>query len=42
MRRATDVDIVRSAYDPGVFNSRDSEFAELSWSECGPQAADDG
>ncbi|MGW6651244.1 PrgI family protein [Streptomyces rubiginosohelvolus] len=44
-RRATDIDlrrIVRSAYDPGVFNARDDEFAALSWSECGPQAADDG
>ncbi|MEW2498208.1 SCO6880 family protein [Streptomyces nodosus] len=44
-RRATDVDlrrIVRSAYDPDVFNARDTEFADLSWSECGPQAADDG
>lgn len=43
-RRATDVDlrrIVRSAYDPDVFNARDKEFEELSWSECGPQAADD-
>ncbi|WP_374987227.1 SCO6880 family protein [Streptomyces fradiae] len=44
-RRATDVDlrrIVRSAYDPDVFNARDKEFEELSWAECGPQAADDG
>ncbi|WP_241518992.1 PrgI family protein [Streptomyces sp. CB03238] len=44
-RRATDVDlrrIVRAAYDPDVFNARDAEFADLSWSECGPQAADDG
>ncbi|WP_392892937.1 SCO6880 family protein [Streptomyces sp. LN699] len=44
-RRATDVDLrrlVRSAYDPAVFNARDADFAELSWSECGPQAADDG
>jgi hypothetical protein len=44
-RRATDVDlrrIVRSAYDPDVFNARDKEFEDLSWSECGPQAADDG
>ncbi|MFD3484973.1 SCO6880 family protein [Streptomyces sp. NPDC058665] len=44
-RRATDVDlrrIVRAAYDPEVFNARDSAIAELSWSECGPQAADDG
>ncbi|MFD4865266.1 SCO6880 family protein [Streptomyces sp. NPDC058412] len=44
-RRATDVDLrrlVRSAYDPAVFNARDSEFADLSWAECGPQAADDG
>ncbi|MFE3601366.1 SCO6880 family protein [Streptomyces sp. NPDC059142] len=44
-RRATDIDlrrIVRSAYDPGVFNARDAEFEELSWAECGPQAADDG
>lgn len=44
-RRATDVDlrrIVRSAYDPDVFNARDRDFEELSWSECGPQAADDG
>ncbi len=43
-RRATDVDLrrlVRSAYDPDVFHARDSEFAELSWGECGPQAADD-
>ncbi|OKI74957.1 hypothetical protein AMK11_35250 [Streptomyces sp. CB02414] len=43
-RRATDVDlrrVVRSAYDPEVFNARDREFEELSWSECGPQAADD-
>ncbi|WP_405529041.1 hypothetical protein OG592_13985 [Streptomyces avidinii] len=44
-RRATDVDLrrlVRSAYDPAVFNARDGEFSDLSWSECGPQAADDG
>jgi hypothetical protein len=44
-RRATDIDLrrlVRSAYDPAVFNARDAEFADLSWSECGPQAADDG
>nr|WP_229883819.1 SCO6880 family protein [Streptomyces omiyaensis] len=44
-RRATDVDLrrlVRSAYDPDVFNARDADFAELSWTECGPQAADDG
>ncbi|MGW3200037.1 SCO6880 family protein [Streptomyces sp. NPDC001118] len=44
MRRATDVDlrrIVRSAYDPDVFNARDKDFAELSWPECGPMAADD-
>ncbi|MFI8265541.1 PrgI family protein [Streptomyces sp. NPDC085665] len=43
-RRATDIDLrrlVRSAYDPDVFNARDGEFADLSWSECGPQAADD-
>ncbi|MGV9277741.1 SCO6880 family protein [Streptomyces griseosporeus] len=43
-RRATDVDlrrIVRSAYDPDVFNARDAEFEELQWGECGPQAADD-
>ncbi|MFF5338501.1 SCO6880 family protein [Streptomyces sp. NPDC013181] len=43
-RRATDVDLrrlVRAAYDPAVFNARDAEFAELSWAECGPQAADD-
>ncbi|MET7887807.1 SCO6880 family protein [Streptomyces avermitilis] len=44
-RRATDVDLrrlVRAAYDPSVFNARDREFEELSWAECGPQAADDG
>ncbi|MFE6632407.1 SCO6880 family protein [Streptomyces rochei] len=44
-RRANDVDLrrlVRSAYDPDVFHARDAEFADLSWSECGPQAADDG
>lgn len=43
-RRATDIDLrrlVRSAYDPDVFHARDSEFADLSWAECGPQAADD-
>lgn len=43
-RRATDVDLrrlVRAAYDPAVFNARDAEFSELSWAECGPQAADD-
>ncbi|MGN9763083.1 SCO6880 family protein [Streptomyces sp. SD31] len=43
-RRANDVDLrrlVRAAYDPDVFNARDAEFAELSWAECGPQAADD-
>jgi hypothetical protein len=37
-RRATDVDLrrlVRSAYDPDVFNARDKDFEELSWSECG-------
>lgn len=44
-RRATDVDVrrlVRAAYDPDSFHGRDADFAELSWSECGPQAADDG
>ncbi|WNI20412.1 SCO6880 family protein [Streptomyces sp. ITFR-16] len=44
-RRATDIDLrrlVRSAYDPDVFNARDSDFADLPWAECGPQAADDG
>ncbi|MGW3154592.1 SCO6880 family protein [Streptomyces sp. NPDC001089] len=44
-RRATDIDLrrlVRAAYDPAVFNARDREFEELSWAECGPQAADDG
>lgn len=44
VRRATDVDlrrIVRSAYDPSVFNARDEQFAELSWGDCGPVAADD-
>ncbi|MFD8145172.1 SCO6880 family protein [Streptomyces sp. NPDC059708] len=44
-RRATDVDLrrlVRSAYDPAVFNARDADFEDLSWAECGPQAADDG
>lgn len=44
-RRATDVDlrrIVRSAYDPGVYNARDADFEELQWGECGPMAADDG
>ncbi|MFI6209161.1 SCO6880 family protein [Streptomyces sp. NPDC051041] len=44
-RRATDVDLrrlVRSAYDPDVFNARDADFEALSWAECGPQAADDG
>ncbi|MEU6965103.1 SCO6880 family protein [Streptomyces chrestomyceticus] len=44
-RRCTDIDLrrlVRSAYDPAVFNARDAEFADLSWAECGPQAADDG
>ncbi|MGW6570046.1 SCO6880 family protein [Streptomyces sp. NPDC054975] len=44
-RRATDIDLrrlVRSAYDPAVFNARDAEFSDLSWAECGPQAADDG
>ncbi|WP_234332219.1 SCO6880 family protein [Streptomyces sp. NRRL S-87] len=44
-RRLTDVDVrrlVRSAYDPDVFHARDAEFADLSWAECGPQAADDG
>ncbi|MFJ4007991.1 SCO6880 family protein [Streptomyces sp. NPDC090023] len=43
-RRATATDlrrIVRSAYDPAVFNARDKDFADLSWGECGPQAADD-
>jgi hypothetical protein len=44
-RRATDVDLrrlVRSAYDPASFHAREDEFGELSWSECGPMAADDG
>jgi hypothetical protein len=44
-RRATDIDLrrlVRSAYDPQVFNARDKEFEDLTWSECGPQAADEG
>ncbi|MEU8526430.1 PrgI family protein [Streptomyces sp. NPDC048629] len=44
-RRATDIDVrrlVRSAYDPDSFHARDEDFAELQWSECGPQAADDG
>ncbi|GHB76129.1 hypothetical protein GCM10010331_75020 [Streptomyces xanthochromogenes] len=43
-RRATDIDLrrlVRSAYDPRVFNARDAEFEDLEWAECGPQAADD-
>ncbi|WP_234316575.1 SCO6880 family protein [Streptomyces sp. NRRL F-5702] len=43
-RRATDIDlrrIVRSAYDPDVFTARDADFQDLSWGECGPQAADD-
>lgn len=43
-RRCTDIDLrrlVRSAYDPSVFTARDHQFEELSWSECGPQAADD-
>ncbi|MFH8410401.1 SCO6880 family protein [Streptomyces sp. NPDC018019] len=44
-RRTTDVDVrrlVRSAYDPDAFHSRDEAFEDLAWSECGPQAADDG
>ncbi|WP_331740892.1 SCO6880 family protein [Streptomyces sp. NBC_01006] len=44
VRRATDVDLrrlVRSAYDPSCFTARDEEFAELSWADCGPVAADD-
>jgi hypothetical protein len=43
-RRATHVDLrrlVRSAYDPDVFNARDEQFAQLQWGECGPMAADD-
>lgn len=45
VRRATDVDLrrlVRSAYDPDAFHAKEEEFAELSWAECGPVAADDG
>ncbi|MGC5401751.1 SCO6880 family protein [Streptomyces sp. DT20] len=45
IRRATDVDLrrlVRAAYDPDSFHARDAEIRELSWGECGPQAADDG
>ncbi|GAA3380702.1 hypothetical protein GCM10020367_69040 [Streptomyces sannanensis] len=44
VRRATDIDLrrlVRSAYDPSCFTARDEEFADLSWGECGPVAADD-
>ncbi|OKJ10643.1 hypothetical protein AMK21_30765 [Streptomyces sp. CB00316] len=44
IRRATDVDLrrlVRAAYDPDTFHARDEEIRELSWGECGPQAADD-
>jgi hypothetical protein len=44
-RRATDIDVrrlVRAAYDPDSFHAKDEEFEELKWSECGPQAADDG
>ncbi|MYY17405.1 SCO6880 family protein [Streptomyces sp. SID4912] len=44
IRRANDVDLrrlVRSAYDPDSFHARDEEIRELSWGECGPQAADD-
>ncbi|WP_369185362.1 SCO6880 family protein [Streptomyces sp. Y1] len=44
VRRTTPTDlrrIVRAAYDPSVFNAREEEFAELSWAECGPVAADD-
>ncbi|EHM26036.1 putative integral membrane protein [Streptomyces sp. W007] len=44
IRRATDVDLrrlVRAAYDPDSFHARDEEIRELSWGECGPQAADD-
>ncbi|MFD4412496.1 SCO6880 family protein [Streptomyces sp. NPDC058475] len=45
LRRATDVDLrrlVRSAFDPDTFHARDELFADLSWAECGPQAADEG
>ncbi|WP_331726966.1 hypothetical protein OG725_36880 (plasmid) [Streptomyces sp. NBC_01213] len=44
IRRATDIDLrrlVRAAYDPDSFHARDAEIRELSWGECGPQAADD-
>lgn len=44
IRRATDVDLrrlVRAAYDPDTFHARDEEIRELSWGECGPEAADD-
>ncbi|WP_259316393.1 SCO6880 family protein [Kitasatospora xanthocidica] len=44
VRRSTPTDLrrlVRSAYDPAVFDARDEDFAELTWGECGPVAADD-
>ncbi|MER7763055.1 SCO6880 family protein [Streptomyces sp. NPDC097619] len=44
VRRATDLDLrrlVRSAYDPSCVAARDEEFADLSWADCGPVAADD-
>ncbi|MFJ3519779.1 SCO6880 family protein [Streptomyces sp. NPDC090131] len=45
IRRATATDLrrlVRSAFDPSSFFAREEEFADLSWGECGPMAADDG
>ncbi|WP_316528087.1 SCO6880 family protein [Kitasatospora brasiliensis] len=44
VRRATPDDLrrlVRCAFDPGVHDAREEQFAELSWGECGPVAADD-
>ncbi|MCR8945180.1 PrgI family protein [Streptomyces sp. OUCMDZ-4982] len=44
IRRATDVDLrrlVRDAYGLDAFDASDEEIRELSWGECGPEAADD-
>ncbi|WP_424216688.1 SCO6880 family protein (plasmid) [Streptomyces sp. BI20] len=47
LRRADDLDLrrlVRCAYDPApaTLAAPDAAFRELSWGECGPQAAEDG
>ncbi|MFD3908990.1 PrgI family protein [Streptomyces californicus] len=44
IRRCTDVDVrrlVRDAYGLDAFDASEEEIRELSWGDCGPEAADD-